>query len=59
MAIEKQWSVRVERQPHRDAVVRLRAAYQRLWSMNQLVSAGVKRNNQVSEADHSVQEVSS
>jgi hypothetical protein len=59
MATEKQWSVRIERQPHRDAVIRLRAAYRRLWSMNQALSAEAKRNNQIGEADQPVQEVSS
>ena len=36
MKSKQQWSVRVERQPHRDAVRRLRKAYKVLWEMSSL-----------------------
>lgn len=59
MARVKKCSVCVERQPHRDAVVRLRAAYRRLWLMSQAARAEVRQTQMAAEATHTVQEVSS
>jgi len=39
MKSDRQWSVRIERQPHRDAVRRLRKAYKRLRQMSQSASS--------------------
>ena len=59
MARVKKYSVCLERQPHRDAVVRLRAAYRRLWLMSQALSAEVRQARMAAEATNTVQEVSS
>lgn len=59
MASTKKYSIRVERQPHRDAVARLRTAYRKLRSMSQTSSATVRPSHVAAEATHTVQEVSS
>jgi len=58
MKNEQRWSVRVQRQPHRDAVRRLRKAYERLWQMDHSGSVTVASEQQAEKAVHSVQEVS-
>jgi hypothetical protein len=57
MKSDQQWSVRIERQPHRDAVRRLRKAYGRLWQMSQRAPATVKSNEKAGKAAVFVQEV--
>jgi len=57
MNSDQQWTVRVERQPHRDAVRRLRKAYGLLWQMSLLTSTTVESNEQVEKTKHFVQEV--
>lgn len=57
MKSDQQWSVRIERQPHRDAVRRLRKAYGRLWQMSQRAPAPVKSNEKARKAAVFVQEV--
>jgi len=52
----KEWSVRIERQPHRDAVRRLREAYRKLWEMNKLTSAPATANEEADQANQVVQE---
>jgi hypothetical protein len=42
MRNEQQWSIRIERQPHRDAVRRLRKAYQWLWKMSSSPSSTIE-----------------
>lgn len=53
---EQRWSVRIERQPHRDAVRRLRKAYRRLWEMERSPSTTAQSVQQDKRA-HDVQEV--
>ena len=50
MKSDQRWSVRVERQPHRDAVRRLRKAYGRLWQMSQLAPATAESNEKTEKA---------
>ena len=57
MKSDQQWSVRIERQPHRDAVRRLRKAYGRLWQMSQRAPSTVKSNEKARKAAVFVQEV--
>ena len=52
-------AVRLERRPHRDAVIRLRAAYRRLWLASQQPSAEPAQTEAVVKAAITVQEVSS
>ena len=51
------WSVRVERQPHRDAVRRLRKAYEQLWQLQQGARATGESKQGAEKAPQSVQEV--
>ena len=57
MKSHQQRSVRIERQPHRDAVRRLRKAYGRLWQMSQLAPATAESNEKTKKAADFVQEV--
>lgn len=57
MKSDQQWSVRVERQAHRDAVRRLRKAYGRLWQMSQLAPATAESNEKAEKVSDFVQEV--
>jgi len=57
MKSDQQWTVRVERQPHRDAVRRLRKVYGLLWQMSLLTSTTVESNEKVEETKYFVQEV--
>jgi len=52
-------AVRLERRPHRDAVVRLREAYRRLWLASQQPSAEAAQIEVVVKTSITVQEVSS
>ena len=52
-------TVRLERQPHRDAVVRLRAAYKRLRLAGQQLLPDSAQNETTVQASVTVQEVSS
>jgi hypothetical protein len=54
----KEWSVRMERQPHRDAVRRLREAYRKLWEMNEPSSSPAETKEETNQANEDVQEVS-
>lgn len=51
-------AVRLERRPHRDAVVRLREAYRRLWPSSQQPSPGSAQTKVVTKVPVTVQEVS-
>jgi len=57
MKSDQQWTVRVERQPHRDAVRRLRKAYGLLWQMSLLTSTTAESNEKVKKTKYFVQEV--
>jgi len=57
MKNDQQWTVRVERRPHRDAVRRLRKAYGLLWGMSQPTSTANEANEKVEKTQHFVQEV--
>jgi hypothetical protein len=57
MRSDQQWTVRVERRPHRDAVRRLRKAYGLLWGMSQSTSTTSEANEKVEKIQHFVQEV--
>jgi len=57
MKSDQQWFVRVERQPHRDAVRRLRKAYGLLWQMSKVTSSSIKSSKKTKKATHFVQEV--
>jgi hypothetical protein len=57
MNSDQQWTVRVERQPHRDAVRRLRKAYGLLWQMSLLTSTTAESNEKVEKTKYFVQEV--
>jgi hypothetical protein len=59
MAGVKKCSVCVERQPHRDAVARLRAAYRRLWLMNKAATSEVRQTQVAAETTNTVREVTS
>lgn len=52
-------TVRLERQPHRDAVVRLREVYKRLRLTSQQLSTDSAQNETTAQASVTVQEVSS
>jgi hypothetical protein len=54
----KEWLVRMERQPHRDAVRRLREAYRKLWEMNKPSSAPKASREEADQANQVVQEAS-
>lgn len=57
MRSDQQWTVRIERQPHRDAVRRLRKAYGLLWQMSQPTSTTSEANEKLEKTQHFVQEV--
>jgi hypothetical protein len=57
MKRDPRWSVRVEQQPHRDAVRRLRKAYEQLWQMQQTAWVTGESERGAKKAPHSVQEV--
>jgi hypothetical protein len=57
MNSDQQWTVRVERLPHRDAVRRLRKAYGLLWQMSLLTSTTAESNEKVEKTKYFVQEV--
>jgi hypothetical protein len=46
MKSDRQWFVRVERQPHRDAVRRLRKAYGKLWQLSEVTPSSTKSSRQ-------------
>jgi len=57
MKSDQQWTARVERQPHRDAVRRLRKAYGLLWQISVLTSTTAHSNEKAKKAIPFVQEV--
>jgi len=57
MKSDQQWTVRVERQPHRDAVRRLRQAYALLWRVSLLTSTTVEADTQAEKVSSCIQEV--
>ena len=57
MKNKRQWSVRIERQPHRDAVRRFRKAYSLLWQMYDTTSVSAQSGQQTQKAGYCVQEV--
>jgi len=57
MKSDSQWTVRLERQPHRDAVRRLRQAYVLLWQRVPLRSAPAETDIRAARAPGMVQEV--
>jgi len=52
MKSDQRWTVRVERQPHRDAVRRLRKAYGSLWQMSALTSTTAQSNEKAEKAKY-------
>jgi hypothetical protein len=56
MNSNQQWTVRVERLPHRDAVRRLRKAYGLLWQVSPLTSTIAGSNEKVEKTKYFVQE---
>ena len=57
MKSDQQWFVRVKRQPHRDAVRRLRKAYGLLWQMSKVTPSSTKSSKKAKKATHFAQEV--
>ncbi|HIE48094.1 TPA: hypothetical protein EYP84_04300 [Candidatus Bipolaricaulota bacterium] len=57
MKSDQQWTVHLERQPHRDAVRRLRKAYGLLWRMPLSTSTTAASHEQVEKTKPVVQEV--
>ena len=57
MKSDQQWFIRIERQPHRDAVRRLRKAYGRLWKMSSKASIPIESDEKDKKATNLVQEV--
>jgi len=57
MRSEQKWTVRVERQPHRDAVRRLRQAYALLWRVSPLTSTTAEPDTGDKKAPSCIQEV--
>lgn len=57
MESDQQWFVRVERQPHRDAVRRLRKVYGLLWQMSKLTLNPTESSEKAKKATHFAQEV--
>lgn len=57
MESDQQWFVRVERQPHRDAVRRLRKAYGLLWQMSKMAPVSTKSSKKATKATYFAQEV--
>lgn len=56
MKSDQQWFIRIERQPHRDAVRRLRKAYGRLWKMTAKTSTIIE-SDEKDKATNLIQEV--
>jgi hypothetical protein len=56
MNSDQEWTVRVKRVPHRDAVRRLRKAYGLLWSMPVLTSSTAGADEKVRKTKYFVQE---
>lgn len=57
MKNDQRWFIRIERQPHRDAVRRLRKAYGRLWKMSGRTSTAIESNEKDNKATNLIQEV--
>jgi hypothetical protein len=57
MTNTEQWSVRLERRPHRDAVRRLREAYRKLWQLYGSRTATGSALETTQTAQKAVQEV--
>jgi len=57
MKSDQQWTVRLERQPHRDAVRRLRQACELLGQMSTWTSATAETDTRAEKAPPNVQEV--
>ena len=57
MKNDRQWFIRIEREPHRDAVRRLRKAYGRLWKMSARTSTAIESNEKDNKATNLIQEV--
>lgn len=57
MRRDRRWTVRIERQPHRDAVRRLRKAYGQLYWMHRSTLVATKSEQKVEKAAQLVQEV--
>ena len=57
MKSDQQWFVRVERQPHRDAVRRLRKVYGLLWQMSEMTLSPTESSEKAKEATNFAQEV--
>jgi transposase len=57
MKSNQPWTVRPERQPHRDAVWRLRQAYGLLWQMSSRASARADTDRRAEKASANLQEV--
>lgn len=57
MKSDQRRSVQVERQPHHDAVRRLRKAYQRLWQTGHLESVAIATERRSEKTTHLGQEV--
>jgi hypothetical protein len=57
MKSDRQWFIRIERQPHRDAVRRLRKAYGRLWEMFPKASTTIESDEKDKKTTKLIQEV--
>ena len=57
MTNTEQWSVHLERRPHRDAVRRLREAYRKLWQMHQAKTVTASALETTKTTQQAVQEV--
>lgn len=57
MKSDRPWTVRLERQPHRDAVRRLRQAYTLLWQMARLTTTSAASDEPMERTTPVVQEV--
>ena len=57
MKSEQPWTVRLERQPHRDAVRRLRQAYALLWQMARSTATPAAADEPMERTTSVVQEV--
>lgn len=56
MKRDRRWAVRIERQPHRDAVRRLRKAYGQLYWMNRSTLVTTRSGQKAEKAVQHVQE---
>ncbi|GIV82448.1 hypothetical protein RY27_11840 [Litorilinea aerophila] len=57
MKKEQGWTVRLERRPHRDAVRRLRKAYELLWQMPRSGAPSAASDSPIERTKLLVQEV--